>query len=184
MNHNMVIIGISGASASGKTVLANTIFDEVDSTDITIISEDSYYRDRSDLSMEERANINYDHPDSLEHDMLVRHLKALQNGEEIEVPIYDYSTHSRSQKTQKISCSKPFVIYAIQLALNFSWSIVFFYFENPLLALLNIFVLLFFIGLNITEFYKISKGAAYFLLPYFFWVSFATILNLAIVMLN
>lgn len=115
MNDEMVIIGISGASASGKSLLANTIFDEVDSVDINIISEDSYYRDRSDLSMAERTKINYDHPDSLEHDMLARHLTELRNGCEVEVPIYDYSAHSRAQETRKVKPTKVLILEGILL---------------------------------------------------------------------
>ncbi|MAZ39258.1 MAG: uridine kinase [Legionellales bacterium] len=97
-----LIIGISGASASGKSLLANTIVSELGSKQVAIISEDAYYRDRRDLSIAERAKINYDHPDAFEHELLREHLGQLQRGQTIELPIYDYSEHLRSDKTRRI----------------------------------------------------------------------------------
>ena len=97
-----LIIGISGASASGKSLLANTIVSELGSKQVAIISEDAYYRDRRDLSIAERAKINYDHPDAFEHELLREHLGQLQRGQTIELPIYDYSEHLRSDKSRRI----------------------------------------------------------------------------------
>ena len=79
-----LIIGIAGASGSGKSLLARTLVKELGSKQVVIISEDAYYKDRPDLSFEERAKINYDHPDAFEHSLLRDHLHALKNGETIE----------------------------------------------------------------------------------------------------
>ena len=90
---NTIIIGISGASGSGKSLLANTIVNELGSDQVVVISEDAYYKDHSNIPFEERAVINYDHPDSLDHRLLHQHLIKLQQGESIEVPIYNHSFH-------------------------------------------------------------------------------------------
>lgn len=111
----MVIIGIAGASASGKSLLASTIAEEIDSMDMTVISEDAYYRDRTDLNLDQRAAINYDHPDSLEHDMFVEHLKSLRAGNPIDVPVYDYSQHLRAKDSVRIKKSKIIILEGILL---------------------------------------------------------------------
>lgn len=111
----MVIIGIAGASASGKSLLASTIAEEIGSTEMAVISEDSYYRDRRDLTLEERADINYDHPDSLEHDMLIQHLVELKKGNTVDVPLYDYSQHLRSSNVRKIGKNKIIILEGILL---------------------------------------------------------------------
>ena len=115
MSNNTIIIGISGASASGKSLLANTIVDELGSEQVVVISEDSYYRDRQDLSFEERARINFDHPDSLDHTLLHNHLKKLQVGEVIEVPIYDHTQHLRSSNTRRVGKHTIIVLEGILL---------------------------------------------------------------------
>lgn len=97
-----IIIGISGASASGKSLLANTIINELGSDQVVVISEDSYYRDRSDLPFEERAKINYDHPNAFDHELLCRHLLLLQEGKSVQVPIYNHSLHIREKETRTI----------------------------------------------------------------------------------
>ena len=112
-NKNMIIIGIAGPSASGKSLLANTIVNELGSDEVTVISEDSYYKNHAELSFEDRCNINYDHPDSLEHDLLCKHLEELQAGREVNVPIYDYGTHSRSDEVRKVGPHRIVVIEGI-----------------------------------------------------------------------
>lgn len=102
MKKNTIIIGISGASASGKSLLANTIVKELGSDQVVVIPEDSYYKDHSDLPFEERAAINYDHPEAFDHDLLCEHLKDLQNGKSVEVPIYNHSQHIREKETRTI----------------------------------------------------------------------------------
>lgn len=102
-NDKTIIIGISGASASGKTLLAKTIVNEIGSKRVIVISEDSYYKDLRHLSLEERSKANFDHPNSLDHDLLIQQLKEIQAGKEVHIPTYDFSQHSRSEKTRKIS---------------------------------------------------------------------------------
>lgn len=99
---NTIIIGISGASASGKSLLANTIVNELGSDQVVVISEDSYYKDRSDLTFEEREKINYDHPNAFDHDLLCQHLLQLQQGLAVQVPIYNHSLHTREKQTREI----------------------------------------------------------------------------------
>jgi len=115
MSKQPLIIGISGASASGKSLLANTIVSELGSKQVVIITEDAYYRDRRDLSLEERANINYDHPEAFEHALLEQHLNDLQNDKSIEIPVYDYSQHLRSNETRKIGQHTIIVLEGILL---------------------------------------------------------------------
>src|SRR4051812_25560187 len=102
MTKKTIIIGIAGASASGKSLLANTIVDEIGSNRVVVIHEDSYYRDNNHLSFEERARINYDHPDAFEHELLYQHLKKLQAGETVQVPIHDHKLYTRSSQTQLV----------------------------------------------------------------------------------
>ncbi len=100
MNKQAIIIGISGPSASGKSLLANTIVKELGSDQVVVISEDSYYKDSSHLPFAEREQINYDHPDSFDHALLSEHLRRLQRGESIEVPIYSHTKHIRTSETR------------------------------------------------------------------------------------
>ena len=103
-----LIIGIAGGTGSGKSTVARNIIKELPNELMAIIDHDSYYRDRSDLSFEERSELNFDHPDSLETPLLVEQLQALRQGKTIEVPIYDFKTHSRRTETQRIS-PKPII---------------------------------------------------------------------------
>ena len=89
-----MIIGIAGGSGSGKTTFTNAI-KEMFKEDVLIIRHDDYYKDHSNLSFEEKKHINYDHPDALETDLLVEHVKQLKAGQPIEKPLYDFSTHDR-----------------------------------------------------------------------------------------
>ena len=98
-NKSCIVIAIAGASASGKSLIASTIYkelkDELGQDDIGIISEDAYYKDQSHLIMEDRIKTNYDHPNSMDHDLLVAHLQALKQGNPVEIPEYDYTEHNR-----------------------------------------------------------------------------------------
>ncbi len=96
-----IIIGIAGASGSGKTTIANRIHEPL-GDDAVLITHDSYYKNHDELSFEERSKINYDHPDSLESDLLVEHLKMLKAGKSIDIPEYDYSLHRRKEITKKV----------------------------------------------------------------------------------
>jgi uridine kinase len=112
---SIIIIGISGPSAAGKSLLANTIINELGSEEVGIISEDAYYRDRADISFEERTQINYDHPDALDHDLLLEHLSQLRQGNTVDLPVYDYSEHLRSKKTRSMGQHHIIVLEGILL---------------------------------------------------------------------
>src|SRR6478735_6773877 len=90
-----VIIGIAGGSGSGKTTVVRRLTTSLGDGKVSVLEHDRYYRDRSDLRLEERAALNYDHPDSLETDLLVQHVKALRAGEAIQAPQYDFARHNR-----------------------------------------------------------------------------------------
>lgn len=114
-NKKTIIIGIAGASASGKSLLANTIVNELGSNQVVVISEDSYYKDHSDIPFDERANVNYDHPDSLDHELLLQHLKELQAGKTVHVPIYNHSQHLREKESRTIGQHAIIVLEGILL---------------------------------------------------------------------
>jgi len=97
-----ILIGIAGASGSGKTLIANSIIESLGSDKAVIIQEDSYYKDLSDVPYEERVGRNFDHPDAFDHDLLAKHLLQLLNGEDVAHPIYDYKLHTRSKKTKTV----------------------------------------------------------------------------------
>jgi uridine kinase len=91
-----VIIGVAGGTGSGKTTVVREIVSRLGPEDVAVVQHDSYYRDRSGIPPEERARINYDHPDALETPLLVEHLGELKAGRSIEVPVYDFATHTRT----------------------------------------------------------------------------------------
>lgn len=95
------VIGIAGGTGSGKTTIARGIAAALPKDKVTVIEHDHYYRDRADLTADERAQLNYDHPDSLETSLLVDHLAQLRRGLEVEVPIYDFVSHGRKVETTK-----------------------------------------------------------------------------------
>jgi len=95
-----ILIGITGASGSGKTHLANSIIKNLGADKTVIVQEDSYYKDLSDVSYEERVSQNFDHPEAFDHDLLTKHLVQLLNGEIISPPIYDYKLHTRTKETK------------------------------------------------------------------------------------
>lgn len=94
-----LVIGIAGGSGSGKTTVAQEILQRVGPDRIAYIQHDSYYKDLTGLPPAQRAEVNFDHPNSLETELLISHIEKLKNGQAIEVPIYDFSTHSRTEKT-------------------------------------------------------------------------------------
>lgn len=110
MPNKPIIIGIAGASASGKSLLANTIINELGSSQVLVISEDSYYRDQKHKTLEERAKTNYDHPQALEHELLREHLLNLKEHKNIEVPIYNYERHERETEVRKIDGSHSIIV--------------------------------------------------------------------------
>jgi len=97
-----IIIGIAGGTGSGKTTVANAILARVGAERIAMLAHDAYYRDLQDLPRAQRDVINFDHPDSLETDLMVRHLEALRDWQPIDVPIYDFTAHTRTRATQRV----------------------------------------------------------------------------------
>jgi uridine kinase len=96
-----IVIGVAGGSGSGKTTVVREICRGIGTDDVTVIHHDSYYADNAHLPFEERAVINYDHPDALETELLVEHLRDLRAGEAVDVPVYDFSQHLRLQETER-----------------------------------------------------------------------------------
>ncbi|MBY5991559.1 uridine kinase [Ferrimonas balearica] len=114
-----VIIGIAGASASGKSLIARTIYEELrrdlGTDQIEVINEDAYYKDQSQLTMEERVKTNYDHPQALDHALLLEHLIQLKAGQSVEVPTYSYSEHTRMADTLCVTPKKVIILEGILL---------------------------------------------------------------------
>lgn len=108
-----LIIGVAGGSGSGKTTVVQHIIDEIGEEDIVVIQHDSYYRDLKHLPFEERANQNFDHPSSLETELMIRHLEALKEGYQIEVPIYDFTKHIRKDETRLVNPKRVILIDGI-----------------------------------------------------------------------
>lgn len=95
----MLIIGIAGGTGSGKTTVVNQIIEELSRDEVEVISQDSYYMDTSHLTYEERTKINFDHPKSIDFDLLVSHLKELKRGRSVEQPVYSFVQHNRTSET-------------------------------------------------------------------------------------
>lgn len=109
----MLIVGIAGGTGSGKTTVVRKIMEVFPNDEVRVIPQDSYYRDNIDISLEERQKINFDHPDSVEFELLIEHLKQLKNGKSIEMPIYSYLTCLRSKETITIKPSRVILLEGI-----------------------------------------------------------------------
>ncbi|GLP98089.1 uridine kinase [Paraferrimonas sedimenticola] len=122
MSQERIIIAVAGASASGKSLLANTIYKELlrdlDTDQIAVINEDCYYKDQSHLTMDERVKTNYDHPSAMDHDLLAEHLSALQQGEAVDIPSYSYSEHTRTDEVRHLTPKKVIILEGILLLTN------------------------------------------------------------------
>ena len=94
-----MLIAITGGTGSGKSTVANAIYRNFKQETISIIMQDSYYKDQSDLTYEERTKTNYDHPHAFDTDLLISHLNSLLHGEAIDIPIYDFTIHNRKEET-------------------------------------------------------------------------------------
>ena len=112
-----ILIGITGASGSGKTLVAENIYKQLFSENVGIIEEDSYYRDLSNIPFDERSGLNFDHPDAFDHELLSRHIQELLSGQPIAHPVYDYTTHSRKEETRTVGPHRIVVLEGI-LILN------------------------------------------------------------------
>ena len=113
MNAGSVVIGVAGGSGSGKTTVVRRIVESLGNDQVTVLEHDRYYRDRSDLRLEERAAMNYDHPDSLETDLMVRHLQALRSGSAVEVPVYDFARYARVAATDLAQPRRAIIVEGI-----------------------------------------------------------------------
>ena len=104
-----LIIGICGGTGSGKTTVANRILESVSASEVVFIQQDSYYRNLTDLPLDYRHIANFDHPDALDNDLLVNHVRRLKAGEAVELPLYDFKTHTRMNETRHVD-PQPIVI--------------------------------------------------------------------------
>jgi uridine kinase len=108
-----VVIGVAGGTGSGKTTVVREIVRRLGPEDVAVVQHDSYYRDRSGISPAERAKVNYDHPDALETSLLVEHLRALREGNAVSVPVYDFSTHTRTAEVVSLTPRKVVIVEGI-----------------------------------------------------------------------
>jgi uridine kinase len=107
------VIGVAGGSGSGKTTVVRRIVDSLGPEQVTLLDHDRYYRDRNDLRLEERAALNYDHPDALETDLLVQHVRALKGGTPVNVPQYDFTRHARLSETEVFQPRRALIVEGI-----------------------------------------------------------------------
>lgn len=114
----MLILGIAGGTGSGKTTVVKRILNELPTEEVTVISQDSYYNKNDDLSYQERCNINFDHPNAIDFDLLIEHVKELRKGSHIEQPIYSFVTHNRIQDKLKTFPRKVVIIEGILIFTN------------------------------------------------------------------
>jgi uridine kinase len=113
MSGEPVVIGVAGGTGSGKTTVVRRIVESLGTGQVTVLEHDRYYRDRNELRFEERAALNYDHPDSLETDLLVAHVEALKRGQPVEVPLYDFAKYERSVTTERVHPRRAIIIEGI-----------------------------------------------------------------------
>ena len=118
MENDILIIGIAGPSAGGKTTVANDIVDNFDKDIVTIISFDDYYKDQSHMEMETRYKTNYDHPNAFDIDLLLEDIKLLRKGITISKPIYDFTKHNRSFEVEQVKPTKIIVIEGLFVLLD------------------------------------------------------------------
>jgi len=114
----MIFIGIAGGSGSGKTTVVKKILESLPDSSVSILSQDAYYKDNGHLSAEERSKINFDHPDSVEFSLLVKHMDKLKKGEDIPMPIYSYITCSRNKETIPVLPRSVVIVEGILILTN------------------------------------------------------------------
>jgi len=107
------VIGVAGGSGSGKTTVVRRIVDSLGPEQVTLLDHDRYYRDRNDLRLEERAVLNYDHPDALETDLMVAHVRALKAGTAVDVPQYDFTRHARLSEIETFQPRRALIVEGI-----------------------------------------------------------------------
>lgn len=108
-----VVIGVAGGTGSGKTTVAREILRRAGTKQISLIQHDAYYKDLGDLPLAQRAMQNFDHPDALDNNLLIAHLKELKAGRAIEMPVYDFTTHTRTERTQRIDPRRVILVEGI-----------------------------------------------------------------------
>lgn len=108
-----VVIGIAGGSGSGKTTIAESVVAQIGADRVAFLPHDAYYRHRPDISLEERSKVNYDHPDSLETELMVEHIESLLAGEAIDRPVYDFAEHLRAEETLHVEPRPVLIIEGI-----------------------------------------------------------------------
>ncbi len=108
-----IIIGVAGGTASGKTTVSAKILEAVGRNRLAYIEHDAYYRDLSHLPLTERRNLNFDHPDSLENELLITHLETLLRGEPVQIPVYDFATYTRSQELKLVKPRRVILVEGI-----------------------------------------------------------------------
>lgn len=113
MNDEPLIIGVAGGSGSGKTTVVNNIVEKIGRNRMLLIEHDSYYRDLSHMPLSERITQNFDHPSSLETELMIRHIDALKKGRKIELPVYDFAAHTRATETIPVAPQKIILIDGI-----------------------------------------------------------------------
>ena len=113
MGGNPVVIGVAGGSGSGKTTVVRRIVDSMGDAHVIVLEHDRYYHDHPELRLEERAALNYDHPDSLETDLMVRHVNELRAGRPVELPVYDFARHARRQTTDTAQSRQIIIVEGI-----------------------------------------------------------------------
>lgn len=113
----VIIIGIAGGTGSGKSTMINRINEQFNDA-VTILSHDYYYKAHDDITFEERAKLNYDHPDSFDTDLMIEHIKQLKNGHQIQRPVYDFTTHNRKAETVTVTPSKVIIVEGILIFEN------------------------------------------------------------------
>ena len=114
----MLIIGIGGGTGSGKTTVVNQILSEFPAGEVQVISQDSYYKDTSHLTFKDRCDINFDHPHSIDFELLESHLKKLKDGQSIDQPVYSFKTHNRTGETVITEAKKVLIIEGILILSN------------------------------------------------------------------
>ncbi len=112
MNSGIMVIGIAGGTGSGKTTITNTLAEKFGGN-VSIIHHDNYYKAHHNMFYEERALLNYDHPDAFDTPLLISHLKELRQGKSIECPVYDYSIHDRTDRTERVNPTKVIIVEGI-----------------------------------------------------------------------
>lgn len=110
-----ILIGIAGGTGSGKTTLADKLVDSFGSQEVTVIRQDNYYKRHDDMDYEQRTRLNYDHPDAFDSDLFYEHIIALKQGKPVEIPVYDYTIHNRSEETILINPTPVIVLEGIML---------------------------------------------------------------------